>query len=277
MKKSIVLGFTLSAFFLQVYAQSITVDAYKDSWVILIRQAEENTTGSDYGWWNVWHERKAQEAYFHSPHKFTGLVPGTYTLVVYLPESGSYDPNYGDQDEASDGLALENIKLASGEDLVFYFKKTDFKVWNCMSCPWLYVFDGERYVKTTEVLKDIVGCERETTTAFVIGDSLVQGRKLRLRIQEEKDEITHLDRVSLRIGEEIYRPLSRHRLTRRQLQTKDQDYLVLRKGESVDLTFRVPKRKLRQAQMVLETEGYYDPDKAFLKEVFETYQRKATD
>jgi hypothetical protein len=255
-------------------AQSITVDAYKDSWVILLEQGKYDDL--PYGWWSEWQNRKAAGDYFYTPHKFENLEPGTYTLAVYLPESSTFDPNFGDNDEASDGLGLENIEVGPNDDLEFYFKKTDFKVWNCMSCPWLYVFDGKEFVKTTEVLKDLVGCEREATTRHALPASLIKNGKIRIRIQEEKDEISFIDRVALRWEEGVMNAQSSSRAVRRQLRKKDGDYLILKKGEFVELEFKVPKRLAGQEAFLLETEGYYEPDEIFLKEVFETYQRKTS-
>ena len=274
MNRIVISCLSLLIFFTSSGGQSITVDAYKDSWVVLLEQGKYDDL--PYGWWSEWHNRKAAGDYFHTPHKFENLEPGTYTLAVYLPESSNFDPNYGDNDEASDGLGLENIEVGPDDHLEFYFKKTDFKVWNCMSCPWLYLFDGKEYVKTTEVLKDLVGCEREAITTHTIPSSMLIDGKIRLRLSEEKDEITYIDRVRLRVGERVVMPRGSSRAVRRQLRKKDADYLILKKGEFVELEFKVPQKLAGRKALLLETEGYYEPDEIFLKEVFETYQRKAS-
>lgn len=270
-----------SVFFLCCFslaqAQSIIVDAFTDCWVVMISHAE--TEGDRSGWWGIWHKRKADKAYFHTPHVFNKLKPGMYTMVVYNPASEDFDPNSPIIGERSDGLTLHNIIVEDKGDttLEFYFKRGDFRVWNCLSCPWLYVYDGERYVRETEVLKDRVGFVNRTTTSVTLSPNVVVDFKVRMRLQEEKDETTYLDRCIVKIGALAFAADGGTSEASRKLADVDRDYVILKKGDYIDIEFTLPSSVVPGSQIVLETFGFYEPDPAFLQSVYESYSRKEPD
>jgi hypothetical protein len=254
-------------------AQSIIVDAFTDCWVTMISDEEESP---QHGWWGIWHNVKAEQRYHHTPHVFSDLEPGSYTLVVYNPASADFDPNSGIIGERSDGLSLEYLEVEDkeGEVLELYFKRSDFKAWNCLSCPWLYVHDGQRYARQTEVLKDVVGFANQTATAVGLSPDLVVDGKIRVRLQEEKDEITYLDRCILKVGQASLAAEAAPAAASRKLAYADLDYVILKKGDSIDLEFTLPPGTPPGAEIVLETSGYYEPDSRFLQSVRSFYLRK---
>ncbi|MCB0289117.1 MAG: ankyrin repeat domain-containing protein [Calditrichaeota bacterium] len=249
---------------------SIRVNSYKSCWAMLISQ-EEATAGGGYGWWSVWHRRKAAQQYHQTPYVFSNVASGTYTLVVYDPASVNYNPNSGVADQRSDGVVLDKLDY-TGEGLDYYFEQADFKAWNCLSCPWLYVFDGARYRRAGEVLQDVVGRENCTSTRLALASGDVIGRRLSIRIQEEKDEISYLDQVTLEVDGVSY-PAFRNGQAPQELQAIDGRFLRLAKGEAVELSFELPVPPDAASRLELRVHGYYEPDREVIEAFLESFYR----
>jgi hypothetical protein len=126
------------------------------------------------------------------------------------------------------------------------------------ACPWLYVHDGKQYVKKTEVLKNIVGLKNKTTTSFILSPNSVVDGAIRIRLQEEKDEITHLDRCVVKVtGVEIAANCANSDAAGK-LAAVDRDDVILKKGDAIDLEFTLPWGMSSESPIVLETNGFYD-------------------
>lgn len=212
--------------------------------------SDAEAENGQYGWWSTWHDKKKNNAPM-TPTAFE-LSPGTYTLVVYYDSRGAN----------SDGMALEKISISSYmKSLTFELNTSDFTEWNCLSCPWLCVFDGKEYNKHSEVLQDVTGFDNRTTTITQLDATTVVDGKVRLRIQEEKDEISFIDQIRLKVGDEYLTA------QKSQLDAKDNDFLRLEKGEKVDLEFTMPDSWTQDQNLQLEVSGYYDPQAEFLAEI----------
>lgn len=249
----------------------LRVDAYKKVTLALISEAEAKD--KEFGWWDVWTDQKKAKAKIQSPHVFKALQPGIYTLIAYDPASANFDPNGNDPDEQSDGVVLEKVTITADCKLSYSFKKSDFKEWNCLSCPWLYVDSGEGYARITEVLKDVVGLENQTTTSFTIEASAVVDGVIKIRLQEEKDEITRIDRCVISIAGVDIAAKADTSTAMAKLASSDGNHLILKKGDSIDLEFALPNDRAATASIVLKTTGYYEPDSAFLDAIYKKYLR----
>ncbi|OJJ20254.1 hypothetical protein BKI52_17460 [marine bacterium AO1-C] len=242
----------------QLQAQTLKIDAYTKCQVALIEKSE---IGKDpYGWWSIWHKKKKNNDYKSTPCTFKGLAPGIYTVVVYNPAASAGN-------DKSDGVILKEIVVGKKFNLKAYYEKSDFKDWNCLSCPWLYIYNGQCFKKQTEVLKDVVGRANKTTTSFIIDPKTIIDGQLRIKIQEEKDEITHLDQLQVRINGKVYLPNKQGEL----LNQNDDQYLKLKKGESIEVSFNLPKNLQASDKIVLESTGFYIPDAQFLEAVYQKY------
>ena len=242
----------------------VYVDTYKTCWVALIN--DEDAQSKQYKWWSLWHEIKKNGNYEKTPTVFSDLREGKYTLVVYNPSSSS-------DGSSADGVVFESLNITSDSKFSFSFGPSDFKDWNCLSCPWLYVFDGKDYVRKTEILKDLVGEEARQTTRYTIQSEAVVDGKLKIKIQEEKEEITHLDQLLIDIGGKKYPACQINGITKAQLTASDNNFILLKKGESIELEFNLPKNLPAGTALTLESEGYYIPDAAFLEAIYKKYLR----
>lgn len=243
----------------QLNAQTIKINAYTKCKVALISAQEVKNAGR-YGWWSAWQTKKKSQDYKSTPCTFKNVSPGEYTIVVYNPNANTSSDN-------GDGVVLEKIIVSKKFVLNAYYEASDFKDWNCLSCPWLYVYNGKCFIKQTEILKDVVGAHNKTTTVYEIAHKAIKNGVLKIKIQEEKDEITHLDKIQIKINGKTYLPQERIAL----LTKSDGQYRKLKKGESLSLTFQLPSHLKANDKVLLESTGFYIPDAAFLEAVYNKY------
>jgi len=282
MKKILVILF-LSVIYSSINAQiakKITVNAeIKGCWVALISQEEANNPKYEYKWWSAWQEYKTTKKYRNTPATFKNVPFGKYILVIYNPASKGFDPNSGKPEETSDGVVLEEIEIKGNQS--FKVGKNDFKAWNCLSCPWLFVFDGQDFIRQTEIIKDVVGKAQETTTRHQLSPKYLIKNTLKIKIQEEKEEISYLNRLVLKVAGQTYYPKRVHKpqttdnnINFEVLSELDESYQFLKKGEMIELEFNVPEISQMNEVLILEASGYYVPDAKFLEAIYQKYVKK---
>ncbi|WP_299463965.1 hypothetical protein [uncultured Microscilla sp.] len=245
----------------QLSAQTIKINAYTKCKVALISAQEVKDAGR-YGWWSAWQTKKKSKDYKDTPCTFKNIVPGVYTIVVYNPKAST-------STDKGDGVVLEKITVGKKFNLKAYYNAGDFRDWNCLSCPWLYVYDGQCFMKKTEILKDVVGAKNKTTTVYEVDPQAIKNGVLKIKIQEEKNEITHLDQVQVRLNGQTYLP--QEQATLAQLAHNDGQYQKLKKGDAITLTFQLPAHLKPSDKIRLESTGFYIPDAQFLEAVYQKY------
>lgn len=232
-------------------------------WVALINK--KDAEGAEYGWWSIWQDIKKNKKYKNAPATFADVAQGTYIVVVYNPASANFDPNNGNSAEASDGVVMEEVQISKNAS--FNIKKTEFKSWYCLSCPYLCVWNGNEYAKMTEVIKDVVGKRAETTTQTHLAYTQILQNTLKIRIQEEKEETSYLNSVVLKVGNQTYFPVQAS------LQNIDTQYHTLQKGDMIEIAFELKGEVSSKTPIILETTGYYEPNAQFLSEIYQKYLR----
>lgn len=240
----------------------------KGCWAAIITEAEAKSKENEYGWWSAWQSIKAAKTYKKTPAVFKNIPKGKYIIVIYNPASKEFDPNAGIPGQTSDGVVLEEVDIQDSK--TFNANKNDFKDWNCLSCPWLYIWNGADFVRKNEVIKDVVGKANEQTTFTTLSPTCIINQKVRIKIQEEKDEISYLNQVVLKVGDKTYLPQTNTKALN-QLQASDNLYHQLKKGEMIELEFELEDAIGNTAKIVLETKGYYEPDQKFLAEIYRKY------
>jgi len=239
---------------------SIYVNAYKKCWVVLINEAEESS--KDYGWWSVWHQLKKESKYFTTPHTFSSITPGVYTLIVYDPVSENVDPNKLREQNyvASDGVVIQKIVVTEKSADQFHFEHIDFIEWNCLSCPWVYLFDGRTFIRRSEILRDLIGWEQKGIDSILLSASDAIDGVIKIRLSEERDEITYISSIELvQNGMHCEKPLGLL------IPTNDSSEVVLKKGDVLDLEFHLPTIVSEKDLLILQVEGYYEPDPMALR------------
>jgi hypothetical protein len=124
--------------------------------------------------------------------------------------------------------------------------------WLCISCPHIYAWDGDSWEHKGEILKDIIGAAAERSQRTPLGEVRVIGGEVRLRVAEQEEEISHVNSVLLEIGGRSYAP------TEGPLTAADASYQTLKRGEAVELVFKVGLPDGPVKAEVLAS-GYYVP------------------
>ncbi len=259
-------------------SMKVAITVPHECWVVFISKKEAK--GQKYGWWSVWHEKKKKGDYLIT----TLSGNSNYNLLVSKPK-GSYiavifHPNANYERDKSDGIVLESLDISEnnkkkdGDTIYLSYKKSDFKEWNCLSCPWLYVYDGQKYVRESEVIKDLAGIDYCATSSLNLSSQAIHQGRLKIKISEEKQETSYLDQIILKIDGQVYYP---HRINGEivsGLKSIDKNYIILKKGESIELEFLVPESVKDSSKIVLLTNGYYIPGKKYLQDVYQRILKK---
>jgi len=248
----------LSQMIINAQTAKITVTVPFECWVTVVNNNE--SANEQYGWWDVWHTKKMNLNYAITSqyNNYTVTVPaaeGINTVIVYLPNGNN-----------SDGVVLENLNTVNNGEYKFTYSASDFKDWNCLSCPWLYVFDGKQYIKNCEIIKDVVGLDNKETNSYKLDASAVINGQFKIKIQEEKEETSFLDRIALKVNGKYF--TAEIAENNKALAQNDENYLQLINGESIELVFNIPQT-IKIETLELEASGYYEPSIEYLAEVFE--------
>ena len=145
------------------------------------------------------------------------------------------------------------VTVEAGQTKTLDILMTDANGW---ACPWLYVHDGEGYVRVTELLRNLEGADAQRVEETRLGPVPVVDGTVRLRLAEEKPEISYIDQLAVMINGVRVQPGG---ALGDRLFAVDGDMLTLREGQTVELVFPVPLR-FDQAEFVHVTvvaQGYY--------------------
>jgi hypothetical protein len=123
------------------------------------------------------------------------------------------------------------------------------------SCPYLYAFDGETWVRRGKVIHTANGRERETTQRVSLA-----GLTTKFRLSEEELEVSYIDEVALELdlaggGSIVLRPDAAS------LAERDGRHAVIRAWETLELEFKLPPHvaAAEVERSTLAITGYYRP------------------
>ncbi len=120
------------------------------------------------------------------------------------------------------------------------------------ACPHLHIHDGSDWQLIREITGRNTSSNRQGSDTLAVPPHLIRNGQLRIKITEDLLERTFLDSVRLTAGgRRIYA-----RNHPAPLRENDEDYLILEKGDQVELVFDVPAGSEKNA--VLEFNGYYE-------------------
>jgi len=119
------------------------------------------------------------------------------------------------------------------------------------ACPFLSAAVTGSFVRLGEVLENINRKELERTEKKVLAPVALQNGVVKIKIEELRYETTYLDNIAIRSMGRLYTPQN----CPESLSMIDGNYYILKRGESIELEFRVAEG----TEMVLETTGYYMP------------------
>ncbi|MBU1051146.1 MAG: UbiA family prenyltransferase, partial [Nanoarchaeota archaeon] len=152
------------------------------------------------------------------------------------------------------GTDWETLRIANvNQDAKDVYEEGIF--WNVSASPYIYIFDGADYQYLSDFIPRATSKEKEYTSFVDIGGTEIVDSKVKLKITEELDETTYLDRVYLRVDEsEIIELGSISDADINLLRESDDEYLVMNEGAVHYLEFEVPDGF---EKLEFGAEGYY--------------------
>jgi antitoxin component YwqK of YwqJK toxin-antitoxin module len=117
-------------------------------------------------------------------------------------------------------------------------------------CPFVHVKINGEYQLVDEILRNQVSNKLDRVDVLEIPSKSISNGKLEVKIEEIKDEIY------LKIDDVIIYP-SNNMLSEK-LNSADNSFLQLNKGESINLIFEIPFTLTGNEKVVLNAKGYYD-------------------
>jgi hypothetical protein len=137
----------------------------------------------------------------------------------------------------------------------FFIKKTNLYVGKeseiIAACPYVYLKTREAYIFKGEIIRNLIGKSAESIQTLELGTA--NSEKIIVRIKEEKEEISYLNQITVKSDNKIISPLILGNNS--DLKFDDKKYYQLKKGEFIDLEFKVAKN----SKITLIGKGYYIP------------------
>ena len=199
------------------------------------------------------------------------FLPRYVSSPAYLGATITF---YSEADhEHNFGCAEEGCEGDCGEIYYHYDREYSFmgRVQEEMcACPFVYTKNKRgQWRYRGEILRHLNRPELEGEQTLHVGDrSQCESEAFEVRLTEEKPEVTHLDAVSLRLGDrellpQVCLPARENAATPRPSFCEgDERYHVLERGEQIELSFALDERTreaCRRGEVELVAEGYYVP------------------
>jgi hypothetical protein len=123
-------------------------------------------------------------------------------------------------------------------------------------CPFVHVKINGEYQLVDEILRNQVSNKLDREDVLEIPSKSISNGKLEVKIEEIKDEISFIDNIYLKIDDVIIYPSDN--VLSEKLNSADNSFLQLNKGDSINLTFEIPFTLTGTEKVVLHAKGYYD-------------------
>jgi len=115
-----------------------------------------------------------------------------------------------------------------------------------IACPYLYLNYNNKQIFYSEILENQEGILNDKISETSIDSFYIKDNKLNIYIKEEKNEISYIDYIYIKIGDITIKPIN--------YEFKDK-YTSLRQGEQIELEFNIPSDI--KENIVLISKGYY--------------------
>lgn len=156
------------------------------------------------------------------------------------------------QKNSSSTNAVFNLKLENDN---YYFANG---IVASPKCPNLYLMYKGKYVFIDEIIKNQISVQSDHYDSIQIPVEMIEENKLKLRISEDKDEVSYLDHIYLKVGSKIILPEYDNNILEN-IRSNDQAYLSINKGDQIELTFLLSENTDRTSLIQLCVKGYYEP------------------
>jgi hypothetical protein len=178
------------------------------------------------------------------------VAPGDYFVLAGQADTFNSRGAYKDN-----GLR-ERIHLDAGHSSRSIAASDLTFTWNCISCPWISIFDFEsgEWTRSFVTLVNRRAASLRGTDVKDLGSVYAHGDVVRVRVYENEEETTHLDELVLDVGGVRIAPAREARLAR-----ADAQDIVLDHGQSIVVDFIVPGAGDGAVHASLVAHGHYIP------------------
>jgi hypothetical protein len=175
----------------------------------------------------------------------------------------------GDKIKLELGTHLLSSSLTD-EDGIFDRSEIEFKVVeenkeiivnSCegLACPYFYYVSNGNIIYGGELIRNINSKAKETIDSSNLFEKFLKSDTFRIRIKEEKSEVSYLDQVYLIINDSIILlPVLSNNMNNNILSKRDSNYLVMKKGDSHEVYFILPEFIKNKTGKIISY-GYYEP------------------
>lgn len=182
------------------------------------------------------------------------LVPGRHLIeeTILFKE----DRSVNSKDQLSifiyeDGSVLTNDQIAVDKNLNITVN------FNFGACPYFYYQTADKVVYGGELIRNQNSIEKDKLDVLKIDESYISEKQLKIIITEEKEEETFLDAIYLLINDEVICKVnSEDNNTNEKLLNVDNNYLILKKNDRVNVFFNIPEN-IKVRSLKLYSKGYY--------------------
>lgn len=127
------------------------------------------------------------------------------------------------------------------------------------ACPYFYYVSNGNYIYGGELIRNINSKVKETIDSSNLFEKFLKSDTLRIRIKEEKSEVSYLDQVYLIINDSIILlPVLSKNMNNNLLSKRDSNYLVMKNGDSHEVFFILPEFIKNKTGKIISY-GYYEP------------------
>ncbi len=194
------------------------------------------------------------------------ITSGTYWLFVspydytVRRNEGPYGNAYSNQNQwTGDGTTFKLIRYQPGKKITILQPEQMDGNGGCMfSCPYFYLMDKNKtFVKRGEIIRDLWGKHREDfqVTKINLKNINLKNKNVKILIKEEKDEISYVDYVALKVNGKVVLPNS-NKIDISQISTVDKNYMIMKKGDHFFLNFDLTSfDKIKSIEIL--SAGYY--------------------
>lgn len=212
---------------------------------LLKHSAVDNKNAAD------WINKKGSFVISDDSGPVTTLKSDSLLRLLHQPKT---DPRLDEDFIFGPSLALQSAELDKIKYPIRVFDPNSlayYAGYEMGSCPYIYTFSAQSqtWLREGRILSKFDAVQKESLDERVL--KRFDGRIL---IKEEELETSYIDYVAIKLitaeGQELIIPT-----LQRRLRSIDKHYVVLRKGESVELTFDLPRVPIVQSSVVAK--GYY--------------------
>lgn len=181
------------------------------------------------------------------------LPAGDYFVVAgesgTFSRRGSYDRN---------GYR-RRIKLSGDVPEAITIRQSDLTLsWDCISCPFVSFIDEHgRFLPAVVVLAWRNDRSRKGTDRVLVRNVPVRDGRIRLRVAEAEQELSHLDQLVLEVAGQVLVPVrGGHRSA---LAAVDGATVEMTQGTQINVEYLAPGMQQGTVDVELIAHGYYDP------------------